>query len=346
MSNRVGSSTIYGTILPNNAALARLNSASLHAMSREARHRFRIISFYISQTNKNVSLVCRHFSIARSYFYKWYGRYQKGGIAALEAISTKPKRLRQTTYNTDFISLIRHLRTDYPSYSSKKLAVIVFRDYGIEYSAATIGRIIRKFNLFFRRITELRKRRSRRARQSWKMRKPYGLTTTKPHHLIEFDMKHIRTNSNTNYAFVAVDVVTKQSVIHVARRPSSYNARIAIEKTLNVFGNDVMILNDNGSENMHHVYDYLKEQKVTQYFARPHTPKDKPHVENLIGKLQLECLDENPHPTLPGELQPIIDRWLNDYHYFRPHQALNYQTPAEFCGNMGITIPHLRVSSM
>lgn len=263
-------------------------------------------------------------------------------------MSTRPKRVRRATYDTDFVRLIRRLRTEYPMYSSKKLAVIITRDYTLRnvFSASTIGRIIRKFNLFFRRITTLRKLHARRAQQAWKHRKPYGLTTTHPRSIIEFDMKHIRTNSNTNYAFVAVDVVTKQSVIHVAKRPSSYNARIAMEKVLATYGTDVAIINDNGSENMKHTYDYLKEQNVTQYFARPHTPKDKPHVENLIGKLQLECLDENPHPTLPCELQAIIDHWVNDYHYFRPHQALGYKTPAEFCATMGITIPHLRVSTM
>lgn len=348
MTKLVGQSTIYGTILPNSAALARIQGVSLGSMTREARHRFRIINYYLTQTHKNISALCRHFSIVRSYFYKWYRRFQKGGIAALEAIPTRPKHVRRATYNTDYVSLIRRLRIDYPMYSAKKLAVIICRDYDLtsNYSSATIGRIIYKFNLFFRRVTALRKLHSRRAKQAWKLRKPYGLTTERPHHLIEFDMKHIRTNSNTNYAFVAVDVVTKQSVIHVAKRPSSYNAKAAMEKVLATFGTDVMILNDNGSENMCHTYNYLKEQNVTQYFARPHTPKDKPHVENLIGKLQLECLDEHLYPTSPSELQAVIDHWVNDYHYFRPHQALGYKTPAEFCATMGITIPHLRVSTM
>jgi len=74
----------------------------------------------------------------------------------------------------------------------------------------------------------------------------------------------------------------------------------------------------------------LEDQDVTQYFARPHTPKDKPHVENLIGKLQQECLDEDRSAKTVPELQVQINRWLNDYHFFRPHQALNYLTPNEY----------------
>lgn len=351
MTKLVGQSTIYGTILPNSAALARINSVSLSSLSRDARHRFRIIDYYLSHRlhkGHTVALVCRHFGIVRSYFYKWYSRFKLGGIMSLESRTTRPNSVRRATYDADFVALIRRLRTDYPSYSSKKLAVIIRRDYILPYyySQATIGRIIYKFNLFFRRVITLRKLLSRRAKQAWKRRKPYGLTTTLPHHLIEFDMKHIYSNGSRNYAFVAVDVVTKQIVAHIAHNPSSFSAKIAMEKVLATFGTDVMVVCDNGSENLKHTYNYLEQMGVIQYFARPHTPKDKPHVENVIGKLQLECLDENPSLATVKELVPVIDRWINDYHYFRPHQALGYKTPAEFCANLNITIPHLRVSTM
>ncbi|MCA9330076.1 transposase [Candidatus Saccharibacteria bacterium] len=91
---------------------------------------------------------------------------------------------------------------------------------------------------------------------------------------------------------------------------------------------------------------YLKSHDITQYFARPHTPKDKPRVENLIGKLQQECLDEyRGYVTLPERAQQIT-KWINDYHFFRPHQALDYLTPAEFCDTLGLTIHRRKVSTM
>lgn len=49
MSNHVGSSTIYTTILPNNAALARLRPV---ALSREAKHRLTIIEHYLKQPGR------------------------------------------------------------------------------------------------------------------------------------------------------------------------------------------------------------------------------------------------------------------------------------------------------
>jgi transposase InsO family protein len=133
-------------------------------------------------------------------------------------------------------------------------------------------------------------------------------------------MKHIRVGNKKQYAFCAIDPYTKEAIIHVASTASSNNAKIAIKKVLTTFGEDIQLLNDNGSENFGEVYKYLSENSITQYFARPHTPKDKLYIENLIGKLQQECLDEDDRTEKTvAERQEQIDEWLNIYHFFRPH---------------------------
>jgi putative transposase len=200
--------------------------------------------------------------------------------------------------------------------------------------------------LYFRTKILVAKKRAKKTIQVWKLRKPYNLKAKAPNKVIEFDMKHIFIGGTKQYAFVSVDIFTKQAYIHVANQPSSFQAMLALQETLSIFGTDVCIVNDNGSENYKHAYSYLKDQDVTQYFARPHTPKDKPHVENLIGKLQQECLDEHRQTATLDERKSQIANWLNDYHFFRPHQALNYQTPQEFCDTLGITIRRTEVSMM
>jgi transposase InsO family protein len=193
---------------------------------------------------------------------------------------------------------------------------------------------------------QLAKARSKRCIKLHKQRKPYNLKATAPAKVIEFDMKHIYASSQKQYAFVAIDIFTKQTYIHIASTPSSFQAMLALQSVLVIFGDDVSIVNDNGSENYKYAYQYLKDQNITQYFARPHTPKDKPHVENVIGKLQQECLDEDRTIKTVQERQIQVNKWLNDYHFFRPHQSLDYQTPAEFCDTMGITIRRVEVSTM
>ena len=342
MTNNVGSSTIYSTILPNNAALSRIRPVNL---SKLAKFRLSVIEHYLNKT-RNVSLTCRHFAIPRSYFYKWYSRYNPRNLASLEDHSRRPHKLRPATYNYALVKLVRKLRTDYPSYSSKKIAIILLRDFGIAFSHSTIGRIILKYRLYFKAIVTQARYRSKRAIEVWKQRKPYHLKAYAPAKVIEFDLKHIYVNCIKQYAFVAIDIFTKQLVIHLANNPSSYQAKIALEATLATFGNNVCIVNDNGSENYKHAYQFLKDQNITQYFTRPHTPKDKPHVENLIGKLQQECLDEDRSAMSLEQRKCQVASWVNDYHFFRPHQALNYQTPQEFCARLGITIRRVEVSTM
>jgi transposase InsO family protein len=338
MSNHVGSSTIYASILP------RGNNLRSVALSRPARHRLKVIEYYLSCSN--VSLTCRHYGISRSYFYKWYKRFNPRHLAGLEDLSRRPKTVRQATYDYGLVKTVRKLRHDYPRYSAKKLAVILRRDFSFSYSAATIGRIIKKFGLYFSAVIRVAKARSKAAQKFWVRRKPYDLRAKGPRQVIEFDMKHIWTSGNKHYAFVAIDIFSKEALIHVASTASSFQARLALKQVYARFGQDICIVNDNGAENFKHAYIYLKNMNITQYFARPHTPKDKPHVENLIGKLQQECLDEDRYRKTTTECRDQVYRWLNDYHFFRPHQALNYLTPDEFCATLDITIPRARLSTM
>ncbi|MGH7237110.1 MAG: integrase core domain-containing protein [Candidatus Saccharimonadales bacterium] len=57
-------------------------------------------------------------------------------------------------------------------------------------------------------------------------------------------------------------------------------------------------------------------------------------------------MDEARNAQSVHELQVQVNRWLNDYHFFRPHQALGYQTPDEYCATLGLTIPRAEVSTM
>ena len=343
MSNHAGVSTTYGTILPNSAALSRIKSIKL---SKQAKHRLAVIEYYLYKSDSNVCLTCRHYGIGRSYFYKWWNRYNPKNLNSLENRSKRPNTVRQATYNYNLVKLVRKLRTDKPSYSSKKLKRILKRDYDISYSHSTIGRIIKKYNLYFTAAIKAAKKRSKRAKQVWKRRKPYNLKASKPRQVVEFDMKHIYICGQKQYAFVAIDIFTKQICLRVANRPSSYQASLALQEAVKLFGDEICIITDNGSENYKHSYEYLKKQNVTQYFARPHTPKDKPHVENVIGKLQQECLDEDrTHKTLDERKEQVCE-WINDYHYYRPHQALDYLTPEEYCDTLNLTIPRTKVSTM
>jgi transposase-like protein len=356
MTKSVGQPTIYTNILPNSKALSRINPKEL---SREAKFRLSFIEHYLNKTD-NIAKTCRHFYITRSLFYKWYRRYNPTDLSTLENISRRPHRVRNVTYDYEVIKFIRSFREDKDTcyMSASKLAIVFKRDYPNTkfcLSGATIGRIIKKFHLFFDAIVRKVRTKSKQARKSWsalKQRRPAGLKATAPRTLIEFDMKHIYAGgisgpSTKYYALCAIDPITKESVIHVAKNCSSHQAKLALEKTIAVFGRNISILNDNGSENKGEAWQYLEDEQIMQYFTHPFAPKEKPYVERVIGSLQRECLDQRRNDIASlQDLDYYITRWLNNYHYYRPHNSLGGLTPDEFCDTLGLTIERREVCTM
>jgi len=345
MSNKLGTSTIYGNILPNFNQLLKIYNKPL---TKEMKHRLRVLDYLRGPAKNNITLTARHFGCTRGYIYKWQKRFNKGKgtgkIEALRSRSTRPKHTRSVQYSEEVVSIIRKIRKEYPTFSAVKISVLLFRDYGIQLSSSTVGRIIKKFNLFFSKVVQIRKDLSNASKRGWQSRKAkhrmkYYMQPEKPRHIIEFDMKHIMNGSSRQYALCAIDTFTKEALIHISSSCSSLQGAIALQKVLDRFGENIIIVCDNGSENFGESFKLLEEKGVCQIFTRPHTPKDKPHIENFIGKYQKECLNEseNRYYTVQ-ERQEEANKWLNDWHFYRPHQALNYLTPAEYCVIMGITI--------
>ncbi len=351
MRGRTGTSTIYTTILPKQSYLDRICTKKL---SKVARHRLKMIDFFFLKADKNVSLTARHFGVTRGYVYKWLNRFNPKYLESLEDKSRKPHRIREPQYDWEVIALVRKYREDKDTcaFSAKKLAAIIKEDYPNTkfcVSAATIGRIIKKFHLFFHRIKQYTKKRVKAVKywNKYKKRRPAGLKATKPREIIEFDMKHIYACNRKYYAMCSIDPVAKEAYLHLSRTSTSHQAKIALEDTIKIFGKDIAILNDNGSENKGEAWDFLEEQEIVQYFAHPKSPKEKPFVERFIGSLQRECLDVHKEDIVTEEdLIYYVNRWLNNYHFLRPHQSLNYQTPAAYCAKMGITIYRREVYMM
>ena len=341
MRDILGTSTIYTTIIPNFKELYRIYPKKL---SREAKLRLRVLEYYYKKANRNVTLTARYFGVSRNFVYKWIKRCYRWDLSTLENRSRRPKHTRSAQYDMDTVGIIKKIRKEYPTFSAVKVSVLLLRDYGIKTSSATVGRIIKRFNLFFSKLVQVKHDHSKATKRSWQSRKAkermkYYMRAERPRHIIEFDMKHIGNCGHKQYALCAIDIYTKEALIYISSTSSAKQASIVMQKVIDRFGRDIILVCDNGSENFGATYDLLEELGVRQVFARPHTPKDKPHIENFIGKYQKECLDESRGEQMSvEERQEEADRWLNDWHYYRPHQALNYMTPAEYCATIGITI--------
>lgn len=331
MSRSTGVHTRIGAMFPG---LGRVQETV--NLSKEAKVRLKWVDYYLGH-EKNASLTCRHFGIVRSCFYKWLNRFNSLGLSGLETVSTKPKNTRCSLVPSEVVSLVKALRKANPEYSKYKLQTILKRDYGYSLSASTIGRIITHYKLFFAPPVKP-KNHPRRLASLKKRRKPTGFKAVKPGQLIEVDVKHLPSIGAKRYGFVAIDVVSKQVAVHVSSTISSAQGALAWRKAVHKLGLPDAVLTDNGSENMGAFTALLSTQTTEHYWARPRTPKDKPHVERFIGTLERECIQWGGLAIDIKDQQDIINTWLDKYHDYRPHQSLGYLTPNEYRSKLEIEL--------
>ena len=58
-------------------------------------------------------------------------------------------------------------------------------------------------------------------------------------------------------------------------------------------------------------------------------PTQNAYIESFNGRFRDECLTDHWFTSL-AEARIRISGWRRDYNEHRPHNALNYRTPAEF----------------
>jgi transposase InsO family protein len=325
MKGNMGSQTRIGTVVPKLGSVKQTVT-----LTKTAKVRLQWMDYYNAH-GENAALTSRHYGIAKSCFFKWKKRYDRLGPRGLTDQPKRPKVVRQPLTPAQVVSTVRALRKVNPEFSKYKLAVILKRDYGYQVSASTIGRIISRHNLFF--TAPIKPKGYPKRRQAvTRLRKPKGLSASKPGELVEVDVKHMPYIGDKRYSFVTIDVVSKQASIYVSSTIYAKQGALAWKRARHELKlpDTVNVVTDNGSENFGAFEALLKEQQLTHYFARPRQPKDKPHVERFIGTLEKECIQWGGVTLDKCDQQKVINTWLLKYHNYRPHQSLGYLTPNEF----------------
>jgi transposase InsO family protein len=154
-------------------------------------------------------------------------------------------------------------------------------------------------------------------------------------------MKRINLSSAKLCAFCAPGNGSREGIIHVASSPSGRSAKRAPREAAARFGRGIKTAGGSGSENKKDAEEFLAETNIVQYRTGPYRPKDKPHTGRFIGTFQREFPGGCYGPTTAAELQESADKWLDKHHHYRPHEAPDYMTPAEFSDRMGISIPRI-----
>jgi transposase InsO family protein len=311
-------------------------------LSADALRRLRIIDWHLAN-GENVSKTCRHFTISRQTFYRWWRRYNPKDLRTLEDRSSRPKRCKQATWTKEEILAVRALRERYPAWGKLKLAVLLARQ-GLRLSASRVGRILAYLKRTRQLIEPLRRFAARR--RQWKRqyatRKPRDYEAKRPGDIVQLDTMDVRPEpSIVLKQFTAVDVVSRWSVPTIAGNATATLATKALEAIIERSPFPIRAIQvDGGSEFMAGFEDACREKGILLFELPPRSPKLNGRVERANRTYRDEFYNcSNATPTVAG-LQRHLRRWEQTYNHVRPHQALGQLTPAEFLSHrFNITPP-------
>ena len=173
--------------------------------------------------------------------------------------------------------------------------------------------------------------RSKRRRRGPRM--PGYLTAVCPDQVWAIDFVSDRAADGRPIKILTVtDEHTREALATPAAR------RMGADETVNVLERIVerrgrapkMIRCDNGPEFISQsLRDWCRFNNARTGYIEPGAPWQNPFVESFNGHLRRELLEMESFNSL-FEAQLLLEDWRLEYNYYRPHQSLNYMTPAEY----------------
>lgn len=305
-----------------------------------------------SKSESNMSDLCRRFNITRRTGYKWLERYLNKGLPGLEERSRRPQNFPNQT-PSEIDQYVVELRKRDPEWGSKKLHKIISnrKEQGLYlYSTipckATITKILERNGL----IPPNRSKQSEGferfeynyPNELWQMdyKGYFKLLNMQICHPLTITDDHSRYNICLKACENQKEVTVKQALIDVFRR----------------YGLPYKILTDNGSpwgttgnESADGIRSYTTLEKwliqlnIKLIHGRPYHPQTQGKEERFHRTLKQELINyEQFHDHI--HCQKRFDLWREKYNCIRPHEAIDFKTPAELYSPSNKYYPERMVS--
>jgi putative transposase len=304
-------------------------------LSLEVQIRLEWVIFYETVGKLNAAKTAKYFGISRKTFHKWYKPFKEGKyrLESLENRSRAPIHVRKWEVTATEEERVIKLRKEHLRYGKKKLKRLYLRFYGEVISTWKIERVIRKHKLFPDPVKHKRMI-VRRAKEKENPRIRIK-SLPKPQSIGEIwhiDSIILNFGAVRRAIITGIDDVSKIAYgrMYVSDRSKSTKDFIQRLKYLTE-GNISVIHTDNGSEFDGYFAQICSQLNIPRVYSRPHTPKDNPVNERFNRTIQEDWLDGAVFdPQDLTEANKSMTEWLVEYNTFRPHEALDQLTPAEY----------------
>ena len=279
-----------------------------------------------------ISLLLR---VSRATRYRWRKRLEEKGPKGLEEKSRRPLRVRSPMWwGSELCEAVLKLREDWPGWGKDKLAILLRRK-GWHVSSSTVGRILvdlKRRGLLHEPPKGLVKIKKRKQRRPYAIRKPRDYTIREPGDLVQVDTLDVRPlDGHVVKHFTARDVVSRWDVVEAHQRATARTAAEFLDTVLARMPFRVKAIQvDGGSEYRAGFEEACQRLGVKLFVLPPHSPKLNGRVERAHRTHLEEFYAVIPKSAQIERLNIDLYKWERVYNQIRPHQALDYLTPAEY----------------
>jgi len=331
---------LFGRIKGLKEVRKMLLSLKRFSENEVAKERLKILGFY-QQYGEKVTL--KAFGVNRKTIWVWRKRFNLGRnqLASLIPSSTKPKTTRRMEVDLRIIEYIKSLRETHYRLGKRKIKPLVDEycsQLGIKsISVSTIGKIIKRHNLFFQKQGRIyhnpssswaQQKQTKRLRR---LRMRYSPKPTEFGHL-QMDTVLKVDQGVKLYLYSVIDIKLKFSFSLPYFKLNSLNTLDFFKKLELVYPVQIKsIQTDNGLEFQGVFEQYLSKRQITHYFIYPRCPKVNGVIERYQRTLQEEFLEPNSdlmyHPKLFYEK---LAEYLIFYNTKRVHESLGFKSPLDY----------------
>jgi transposase InsO family protein len=334
MKGSIGTATYLSYSRPYwGKSIAKLNY--IDKLSPEAKVRYKAINLF-SSGDYFLKQIGEIFEINRSTFYRWRKKYKPNRVQILEDRSRRPHKVRiKVVRNHSVEQQVCQIRRKYPYFGKEKIKRILKRDYKINISVSSVGRILTQYRSILpkvkvqtKRIRTLKKKRIRLAQVKKDMKRMIS-------EWLQIDTIELNLRFNKIFLFSAVDPLSRLYYLRAYQRASSLNARDFLFRLTYLHHDRIKYLQiDNGSEWEKYFIQEVEKREITLVYNYPKSPKMNAFVERVNGTVQSEYIDKFYEETSVSKINEILYDCLIEYNFYRPHRSLNLLTPIEYCSKL------------
>ena len=288
----------------------------------------------VEQSHLPVRRTLEKLGVLPASFYRWYDRYQSGGVEALEDKPSKPQSVWNRIPDSVRAEIIE-MALDEPELSPRELATMFTDTQGYFVSEASVYRLLKAHDLITSpafiviKAADEFKDKTTAINQLWQTDFTYlkviGWGWFYLSTILDDDSRYIIAWKLCT-TMKAEDVT---DTLQLALAASGCDqARVAHKPRL---------LSDNGASYVAaDLAEWLDDKGMDHVRGAPHHPQTQGKIERWHQTLKNRILLENYY--LPGDLEANIGRFVEHYNHARYHESLKNLTPADVYFGRGQTI--------